>query len=108
MRGLKVDYCLNLAEIGPVLDLLVRRAGSYKRGVLETGLASSVRLMKDRARLLAKLYDQSAGNPRTERFPRSEITALGHDIGRFQKLIPTSVVLKVRVRRRRTPDRRYA
>jgi two-component system chemotaxis response regulator CheB len=23
-----VDYCLNLSEIGPVLDLLVRRAGS--------------------------------------------------------------------------------
>jgi two-component system chemotaxis response regulator CheB len=105
MRNLKVDYCLNLAEIGPVLDLLVRRAGSHKQGVLETGLASSVRLMKDRARLLAKLYDQSVGNPRTERFLQSEITALGHDIGRIQKLIPPRVVAKGRARPRRPPGR---
>ena len=103
MRNLKVDYCLNLGEIGPVLDLLVRRAGSYKRGVLETGLASSVRLMKDRARLLVKLYDQSLGNPRTERFLRSEITALAHDIGRIRKLISRRVVAKRRARLRRPP-----
>jgi hypothetical protein len=50
---LDVDYCLELSEIGPVLDLLVRRAGSMKKGVLETGLATSVRLLKDRLRLLA-------------------------------------------------------
>jgi hypothetical protein len=55
--------------------------------VLETGLASSVRLMKDRARLLAKLHEQSQGNRRTERFLKAEITALDRDIGQIQRLI---------------------
>src|SRR5262249_61984700 len=91
MENLPVDYCLAVAEIGPVLDLLVRRAGSHKQGVLETGLASSVRLMKDRVRLLAKLFDQSRGNPRTRRFLQDEISALEKDILRIADLIPKEV-----------------
>jgi two-component system chemotaxis response regulator CheB len=87
MEGLGVDYCLKLSEIGPLLDLLVRRAGSSKQGVLETGLASSVRLMKDRAQLLAKLYAQSRDNPKTERFLAAEIMALDQDISDVKRLL---------------------
>ena len=88
MTGLSVDYCLDLSEIGPVLDLLVRRAGSTKRGVLETGLASSVRLMKDRVHLLRKLHLQSQRNPKTSRFLKSEIAALDREIEVIRRLIP--------------------
>jgi two-component system chemotaxis response regulator CheB len=88
MEGSNVDYVLELSEIGPLLDLLVRRAGSMKKGVLETGLASSVRLMKDRLRLLAKLREQSRENPKTEGFIEAEIAALDREIGVIQSLIP--------------------
>jgi hypothetical protein len=89
MQDLNVDYCLELSEIGPVLDLLVRRAGSHKQGVLETGLATSVRLMRQRVRLLAKLFDQSRENPRTARFLQAEISALDRDIERIRRRIPS-------------------
>jgi hypothetical protein len=80
MEGLGVDYCLDLPEIGPLLELLVRRAGAYKEGVLETGVASALRLMKDRATLLAKLYAQSRNNPKTSAFLASEIAALDREL----------------------------
>ena len=89
MAGLDVDYCLELSEIGPLLDLLVRRAGSMKRGVLETGLATSVRTLKERLRLLAKLHEQSQRNPRTARFIESEIAALDREIAAIQRLVPS-------------------
>jgi two-component system chemotaxis response regulator CheB len=89
LEGLSVDYCLDLSEIGPLLDLLVRRAGSTKKGVLETGLASSVRLMKDRLRLLGKLERQSRNNPKTARFIQAEILALEREIVALQRLIPS-------------------
>lgn len=88
MDGLAVDYCLDVAEIGPLLDLLVRRAGSMKKGLLETGLASSVRLMKDRLHLLGKLERQSRKNPKTARFIHAEITALEREIVAIQRLMP--------------------
>jgi hypothetical protein len=88
MKNLNVDYCLELSEIGPVLDLLVRRAGSYKKGVLETGLASAVRLLKDRTKLLKTLYAQSERNPKTSRFLKAEIVALDRELTRIQRLIP--------------------
>jgi two-component system chemotaxis response regulator CheB len=87
MRDLGVDYCLDLGEIGPLLELLVRRAGRFKRGMLETGLASSLRLLKDRARLFDKLVKQSRGNPRTETFLKAEVTALDRDIARIQRMV---------------------
>jgi two-component system chemotaxis response regulator CheB len=31
MKDLKVDFCLELGEIGPALDLMVRRTGTYRR-----------------------------------------------------------------------------
>ncbi len=88
MQTSDVDYCVELSDVGPLLDLLVRRAGSTKKGVLETGLATSVRLMSDRLRLLTKLHEQSLRNPKTARFIRAEIQALGREIARIQRLIP--------------------
>jgi len=90
MKDLNVDYCLDLADIGPTLNVLVRRAGSYKKGVLETGLASAVRLMKDRTRLLGTLHAQSQRNPKTAAFLEAEIAALKRDLATIQRLIPTS------------------
>jgi hypothetical protein len=58
-----------------------------KKRVLETGLASSVRLMRDRLRLLTRLLGQSRRNPKTARFIKAEIAALGREIARIQKLI---------------------
>ncbi|HEX8796923.1 MAG TPA: chemotaxis protein CheB [Polyangiaceae bacterium] len=87
MEGLEVDYCLELAEIGPLLELLVRRSGPYKEGILETGLASALRLMKERAELLAKLCAQSHDNPKTSTFLASEIGALDHELESIRKLI---------------------
>jgi hypothetical protein len=90
MRGLDVDYCVGIREIGRLLELLVRRAGPLKRGVLETGLASSLRLMTDRARLLARLSAQSKRNPRTMLFLDAESSALQRDIDRVRHMRPTS------------------
>ena len=111
MKDLAVDYCVNLSDIGPLLDLLVRRAGSQKRGVLETGLATSVRLMKDRLRLLAKLDEQSRTNPKTSRYVKAEIAALGREIASIQRLIararhdePKTSVSRAPARRR-SPSR---
>ena len=56
--------------------------------VLETGLATSVRLMKDRLRLLASLYAQSRENPKTSRFVKAEIAALNREIAAIQRLVP--------------------
>ncbi len=89
MKDLGVDYCVALSDIGPLLDLLVRRAASMDKGVLETGLASSVRLMHDRLRLLTKLHRQSRRNPKTARFIRAEIAALRREIARMQRLLPS-------------------
>jgi two-component system chemotaxis response regulator CheB len=88
MRAVSADYCLELSAIGPLLDLLVRRTGSMTKRVLETGLASSVRLMRDRLRLLTRLLEQSQRNPKTARFIEAEIAALGREIARIQRLIP--------------------
>ena len=91
MKDLPVDYCLELTEIGPVLDLLVRPAGSNKKGVLETGLASAVRLLKDRARLLRRLHLQSERNPKTAKFLLAEIAALDRELKEVERLIPAPV-----------------
>lgn len=88
MRDLPVDYCLDLPEIGPVLELMVRRTGSNSHEVLETGLASALRLMKERARLFAKVYRLSQQNPKTLSFLRTEITALDRDLARLRRMLP--------------------
>jgi hypothetical protein len=53
----------------------------------ETGLASALRLMRDRATLLAKLYAQSRDNPKTSKFLASELTALDHELALVRELI---------------------
>jgi two-component system chemotaxis response regulator CheB len=88
MRDLDVDYCLNLSEIAPLLDLLVRRAGSHKQGVLETGLATSLRLMKDRVQLLNKLYAQSGRNSKTLQFLEAELLGLNSELASIQEMLP--------------------
>ena len=60
MEGLPVTFCLNLAEIGLALELLVRRTARF-----ETGLAVAVRTLRDRAALLVRLDEQSSRNPGT-------------------------------------------
>src|SRR5262249_16859809 len=89
MGGLGGDYCLPLSEIGPPLELLVRRAGPAKEGVLATVLASAVRLTKDRAALLAKLYAQSRGNRKTSAFLAGEIASLDRELEAVRALIAT-------------------
>ena len=88
MRNLPVDYCLDLPEIGPVLELMVRRTGSNSKRVLETGLASALRLMRDRARLFAKVYNISDRNAKTRSFLKAEITALDREIVRLREMLP--------------------
>ena len=90
MQALNVDYCVDLPDIGPLLDLLVRRAGSMEGGVLETGLASSIRVMKDRLRLLTRLQEQSRRNPKTAAFIDGEIASLRLEIADIQRQIPAS------------------
>jgi two-component system chemotaxis response regulator CheB len=82
METLPVTFCLRLAEIGPTLDLLARR-----KTKLETGLALSVRTLKDRVALLVRLIAQSKGNPETHRFLSAEMIALETDLRSIQSLL---------------------
>lgn len=82
MADLPVTFCLNLAEIGLALDLLVRR----KAG-LETGLAVSIRTLKDRISLLIRLIQQSKGNDQTFVYLSSELRALERDLQSIQALL---------------------
>jgi chemotaxis response regulator CheB len=82
MQDLPVTFCLKLAEIGPVLDLLVRR-----KTELETGLAVSVRMLKERVALLGRLLAQSQRNPGTHQFLSSEIISLERDLRSIQALL---------------------
>jgi CheB methylesterase len=82
MKDLPVTFCLCLAEIGPTLEILARR-----ETVLETGLAISVRTLKDRLAMLMRLMDQSKNNPRTHQFLSTEMTALEGDLRSIQTLL---------------------
>ena len=59
MAGLPVTFCLNLSDIGPALELLVRRETQF-----ETGLAVAVRTLRARTTLLVRLAEQSWCNPK--------------------------------------------
>jgi len=87
MKDLAVTFCLGLAEIGPTLDLLARRSTK-----LETGLAVSVRMLKERVTLLARLIDQSRGNPATGRFLFTEMRALEGDLRSLEALVAQTLV----------------
>lgn len=82
MEGLPVTFCLNLAEIGPALELLVRRTARF-----ETGLAVAVRTLRDRAALLVRLIEQSEPNPGTREFLSNELASLRRDIESIDDLV---------------------
>jgi two-component system chemotaxis response regulator CheB len=86
MTNMPVTFCLNLAEIGLALDLLVRR----KAG-LETGLTVSIRMLKERTALLVRLIDQSKGNDQTLSYLSSELHALERDVKSIQALLNQAV-----------------
>jgi two-component system chemotaxis response regulator CheB len=71
MKDLPVTFCLRVSDIGLALDLLARR-----KAMLETGLAISVRTLKERVALLVRLIDQSKRNPKTYEFLSTELAAL--------------------------------
>jgi hypothetical protein len=75
LEGLEATFCLKLVEIGPALELLVRRTARF-----ETGLEVSLRTLRDRAALLTRLTEQSWRNPGTREFLVNELASLRHDI----------------------------
>jgi two-component system chemotaxis response regulator CheB len=86
MARLPVTFCLSLAEIGPALELLVRRTAQF-----ETGLAVAVRTLRDRAALLLRLDEQSWRNPETREFLRHELFLLRRDVQSIDDLVKASV-----------------
>jgi two-component system chemotaxis response regulator CheB len=82
MTNLPVTFSLDLAEIGPALDLLVRRTAG-----LETGLAVSVRMLNDRVGLLVRLIHQSKGNDQTLEYLSAELMALKRYLKSIQTLL---------------------
>lgn len=88
MEKLPVTFCLKLAEIGPALELLVRRSARF-----ETGLAVAVRTLRDRVALLVRMNVQSHRNAGTQAFLKDALASLRHDLkaieGLVAKVIPT-------------------
>ena len=84
MEELPVTFCLNLADIGPALELLVRRTARF-----ETGLEVAVRTLRDRAALLVRLTGQSWRNPGTGGFLENELASLRRDIQSIDELLKT-------------------
>ncbi len=82
MQDLPVTFCLRLSDIGLAIDLLARR-----KAMLETGLAVSVRTLKERVTLLVRLIGQSKRNPKTYEFLSTELAALKLDLSSIQKLL---------------------
>jgi two-component system chemotaxis response regulator CheB len=82
MKDIPVTFCLSLAEIGPTLELLARRETA-----LETGLAVSVRTLKERLTLFMRLIVQSERNPATHQFLSTEMVSLESDLGSIQTLL---------------------
>jgi two-component system, chemotaxis family, protein-glutamate methylesterase/glutaminase len=94
MKDLPVTFCLNLSDIGPALDLLARRSAS-----LETGLAVSVRMLKERVGVLIRLIGQSHSNPSTEKFLSHELSSLESEARSIQTLLAQTLGEKVKRRR---------
>ncbi len=82
MQDLPVTFCLRLSEIGPALDLLARRGTAF-----ETGLAASVRMLKERVGLFQRLLTQSMHNRGTHQFLMTELAALRRDLYATQALL---------------------
>jgi two-component system chemotaxis response regulator CheB len=86
MEGLPVTFCLRLAEIGPALELLVRRSARF-----ETGLVVAVRTLRDRAALLVRLTEQSRHNLGTRKVLMNELISLRRDIQSIDDLVTKEV-----------------
>ena len=82
MNDLPVTFCLRLAEIGPALDLLARRGT-----IFESGLAVSVRMLKERVALFRRLITQSTCNVDTRDFLIAQLATLQGDLQATQKLL---------------------
>jgi two-component system, chemotaxis family, protein-glutamate methylesterase/glutaminase len=78
-------FTLNASDIGLTLDLLARRNAE-----LESGLASAVRLLKDRIALLARLTEQSTGNETTHHYLSTELHALRKEFHTVETLLSES------------------
>ena len=87
MNDLPVTFCLDLADIGPTLDLLARR-----KTELETGLAASVRMVKKRVAFLARLIVQSTKNQSTSQYLSAEIIALQDDLHLLEAAVAKALV----------------
>ncbi len=88
MRDLPVTFCLRLAEIGPALDLLARRGT-----IFESGLAASVRMLRERVALFRRLIKQSEGNVDTRDFLMAQLAAIQGDLRATQKLLDESLAV---------------
>ena len=86
MEELRVTFCLKLAEIGPALELLVRRSVQF-----ETGLAVAVRTLRDRVALLVGMSAQSQRNPGTQAFLKNELASLRRDLQAIEALVAKGV-----------------
>lgn len=86
MEGLPVTFCLNLADISPALELLVRRTARF-----ETGLAVAIRTLRVRAALLVRLIEQSSRNPGTREFLGNELASLRHAIKEIDDLVKANL-----------------
>ena len=86
MEELPVTFCLKLADIGPALELLVRRNACF-----ETGFEVAVRTLRDRAALLVRLTEQSWRNPGTRGFLENELISLRRDIQSIDELLKASM-----------------
>ena len=82
MENLPVTFCLNLADIGPALELLARRTARF-----ETGLEVAVRTLRDRTTLLLRLVEQSSRNPGTREFLSNALASLRRDIQSIDDLV---------------------
>ena len=88
MHGLPVTFCLSLREIGVALDILARRTTT-----LETGLAVSVRMLKERMAVLVGLLAQSKHNPSTHRFLSTEMQSLVQDLSSVNDLLAHAIAM---------------
>ena len=89
MEKLPVTFCLQLADIGPALELLVRRTAQF-----ETGLEVAIRTLRDRVALLVRLAEQSWRNPGTGTFLENELASLRREILSIDDLLKASVLGK--------------
>jgi hypothetical protein len=93
MKDLPVTFCLKLTDIGPTLDLLARR-----KTELETGLAVSIRTLKERVALLVRLIAQSKQNPETHQFLSTEMIALEINLRSIHALLDQALAEEARRR----------